>query len=132
MAKRLIDYGFHAPTVSFPVHDTMMIEPTESENKREIDRFCDAMIAIRQEIRVVENGIVDPENNLLRNAPHTHDLLLNDEWLFPYTRQQAFHPLENEFRSDKYWPPIARIDNVYGDRHLVCSCAPISAYKESQ
>ncbi len=131
VSKRLIDYGFHAPTVSFPVHDTMMIEPTESENKREIDRFCDAMIAIRKEISGIENGILDPENNFLRNAPHTHDLLLNDEWLFPYSRQQAFHPLENEFKEDKYWPPIARIDNVYGDRNLVCSCAPMSAYQEN-
>ncbi len=131
VAKRLIDYGFHAPTVSFPVHDTMMIEPTESENKREIDRFCDAMIMIRKEISGIENGILDPENNLLRNAPHTHDLLLKDEWLFPYTRQQAFHPLENEFKEDKYWPPVARIDNVFGDRHLVCSCAPMSEYQEN-
>ncbi len=131
VAKRLVDYGFHAPTVSFPVHDTMMIEPTESENKREIDRFCNAMIAIRKEIAAVENGLADPENNLLRNAPHTHDLLLQDDWPFPYSRQQAFHPLEDELREDKYWPPVARIDNVYGDRNLVCSCASMSAYQES-
>ena len=129
VAKRLVDYGFHAPTVSFPVADTMMIEPTESENKREIDRFCEAMITIRDEITAVETGAADPENNLLRNAPHTHDLLLAETWSFPYSRQQAFHPLD-ELREDKYWPPVARIDNVYGDRHLVCSCAPIEAYQE--
>jgi glycine dehydrogenase len=131
VAKRLVDYGFHAPTVSFPVADTMMIEPTESENKREIDRFCEAMIAIRKEITAVETGVADPENNLLRNAPHTHDLLLAENWPFPYSRKQAFHPLD-ELREDKYWPPVARIDNVYGDRHLVCTCAPIEAYQESK
>jgi glycine dehydrogenase len=131
VAKRLVDYGFHAPTVSFPVADTMMIEPTESENKREIDRFCEAMIAIRDEIKAVEIGAADPDNNLLRNAPHTHDLLLSENWPFSYSRQQAFHPLE-ELREDKYWPPVARIDNVYGDRNLVCSCAPVSAYAESE
>lgn len=131
VAKRLVDYGFHAPTVSFPVADTMMIEPTESENKREIDRFCEAMIAIRQEIKAVETGEADAENNLLRNAPHTHDLLLEETWPFAYSRQQAFHPLE-EFREDKYWPPVARIDNVFGDRNLVCSCAPVSAYEDNE
>ena len=129
VAKRLVDYGFHAPTVSFPVADTMMIEPTESENKREIDRFCEAMIAIRNEIKAIENGTSDPDNNLLINAPHTHDLLLDETWSYPYSRQQAFHPLE-ELREDKYWPPVARIDNTYGDRNLVCSCAPVSAYEE--
>ena len=120
IAKRLIDYGFHAPTVSFPVADTLMIEPTESENKTEIDRFCDAMIAIRQEIREVEEGQADQDNNVLHNAPHTHRLLL-DEWRLPYSRQKAFFP-DNNQHDDKYWPPVGRIDNVYGDRNVMCSC----------
>ena len=130
VAKRLVDYGFHAPTVSFPVADTMMIEPTESENKREIDRFCEAMINIREEIKAVENGTADPDNNILRNAPHTHDLLLAETWSLPYSRQQAFYPLD-ELREDKYWPPVARIDNAFGDRNLVCACAPVSDYEGS-
>ena len=120
IAKRLIDYGFHAPTVSFPVADTLMIEPTESENKTEIDRFCDAMIAIRQEILEIEEGQADQDNNVLHNAPHTHRLLL-EEWRFPYSRQKAFFP-DNNQHDDKYWPPVGRIDNVYGDRHVMCSC----------
>jgi glycine dehydrogenase len=126
IAKRLVDFGFHAPTVAFPVPDTLMIEPTESEDKAEIDRFCDAMIAIRQEIAAVENGGADPENNVLRNAPHIHRLLLA-EWTMPYSRQQAFFP-DGTQHDDKYWPPVGRIDNVYGDRHVVCSCPPLSAY----
>jgi len=127
VAKRLIDYGFHAPTMSFPVADTLMIEPTESEGLEEIDRFCDAMIAIRAEIAEVEAGTADAENNLLRNAPHTHEQLI-DDWTLPYDRQRAFFPLKwsNEF---KYWPPVGRIDNVYGDRNLVCACPPMEAYK---
>ncbi|OAI14223.1 glycine dehydrogenase (aminomethyl-transferring) [Methylomonas lenta] len=120
IAKRLIDYGFHAPTVSFPVADTLMIEPTESENKTEIDRFCDAMIAIRQEIREVEEGQADQDNNVLHNAPHTHRLLL-EEWRLPYSRQKAFFP-DSHQHDDKYWPPVGRIDNVYGDRNVMCSC----------
>ncbi len=120
IAKRLIDYGFHAPTVSFPVADTLMIEPTESENKTEIDRFCDAMIAIRTEIRDIEQGVADKDNNVLRNAPHTHRLLL-EEWNLPYSRQKAFFP-DSHQHDDKYWPPVGRIDNVYGDRHVMCSC----------
>jgi glycine dehydrogenase len=127
IAKRLIDYGFHAPTVAFPVADTLMIEPTESENKAEIDRFCEAMIAIRQEIEEIAQGRADPENNLLRNAPHTHRLLL-EEWALPYSRQQAFFP-NSQQHDDKYWPPVGRIDNVYGDRHVVCSCPPLSDYE---
>ncbi len=127
IAKRLIDYGFHAPTVAFPVADTLMIEPTESESKREIDRFCDALIAIRQEIADIESGSADPENNLLHNAPHTHRLLLGD-WQLPYSKQQAFFP-DNHQHDDKYWPPVGRIDNVYGDRHLVCTCPPVSDYE---
>jgi glycine dehydrogenase len=124
IAKRLIDYGFHAPTVSFPVADTLMIEPTESESKTEIDRFCDALIAIRQEIKAIQTGLADTENNLLHNAPHTHQLLL-EAWTLPYSRQQAFFP-DNKQHEDKYWSPVGRIDNVYGDRHLFCTCPPMS------
>ncbi len=127
IAKRLIDFGFHAPTVSFPVADTLMIEPTESENKTEIDRFCEALIAIRQEIKAIETGRADPENNVLRNAPHTHRLLLQ-EWTLPYSRQQAFFPDGNQ-HDDKYWPPVGRIDNVYGDKHVVCTCPPLADYQ---
>jgi len=123
IAKRLIDYGFHAPTVSFPVADTLMIEPTESEDKAEIDRFCDALIAIREEINAVETGAADAENNLLHNAPHTHRLLL-EKWTLPYSKQQAFFPNSDQ-HDDKYWPPVGRIDNVYGDRHVFCSCPPV-------
>ncbi len=129
VAKRLIDYGFHAPTMSFPVPETMMIEPTESESKQEIDRFCDAMTAIAGEINQVRCGAADREVNLLRMAPHTHELLLED-WDRPYTRQQAFFPLAY-IRADKYWPPVGRIDNVFGDRNLVCSCPPIEEYLEA-
>lgn len=124
IAKRLIDYGFHAPTVSFPVADTMMIEPTESEDKAEIDRFCAALIAIREEIKAIETGAADAENNLLHNAPHTHRLLL-EKWTLPYSKQQAFFPNSDQ-HDDKYWPPVGRIDNVYGDRHVFCSCPPLA------
>jgi glycine dehydrogenase len=113
--------------VAFPVADTLMIEPTESEDKDEIDRFCNALIAIRKEIEAIENGTSDAENNLLHNAPHTHSLLF-EEWTFPYSKQQAFFP-DNDQHDDKYWPPVGRIDNVYGDRHVVCSCPPIEDYK---
>jgi glycine dehydrogenase len=130
VAKRLVDYGFHAPTMSFPVPDTLMIEPTESEAKRELDRFCDAMIQIRREIAAIEDGRADPTDNLLTNAPHTHDLLLEGTWSKPYSKQEAFFPLAT-LREDKYWPPVGRIDNVYGDRHLVCSCPPMEAYQEA-
>ncbi len=130
VAKRLVDYGFHAPTMSFPVPDTLMIEPTESESKRELDRFCDAMIQIRREIAAVEEGKADAEDNVLRNAPHTHALLLEGSWSKPYSKQEAFFPLPTP-REDKYWPPVGRIDNVYGDRHLVCSCPPMEAYSEA-
>ena len=121
IAKRLVDYGFHAPTMSFPVPDTLMIEPTESENKRELDRFCDAMIAIREEIAMVERGEWDRDNNPLKNAPHTHRLLLEPEWTMPYDKQQAFYPMD-AIRDDKYWPPTGRVDNLHGDRNLFCSC----------
>lgn len=128
VAKRLIDYGFHAPTMSFPVADTLMIEPTESENKREMDRFCEAMILIRQEIREIEDGRFEAEDNLLRNAPHTHRLLTAEEWPYAYSRERAFFPMP-DLHDDKYWPPVARVDNVAGDRNLVCTCPPISAYR---
>ena len=130
IAKRLVDYGFHAPTMSFPVAETMMIEPTESEAKRELDRFCDAMIRIRQEIADVESGKADAEDNLLKNAPHTHHLLLQGTWSKPYSKEDAFFPLA-ALREDKYWPPVGRIDNVYGDRHLICTCPPMEAYQEA-
>ncbi len=123
VAKRLADYGFHAPTMSFPVPETMMIEPTESESKSEIDRFCDAMIAIRQEIADIESGESDAENNVVKNSPHTH-LLLMGEWSKPYSKDQAFFPL-GVSGTNKYWPPVGRIDNVGGDRNLVCSCPPM-------
>ncbi len=122
IAKRLIDFGFHAPTISFPVAGTLMIEPTESEDKDEIDRFCNAMIKIRQEIRAIENKQADPKHNVLHNAPHSHPLLLQT-WALPYSRQQAFFPDAHQCE-DKYWPPVGRIDNVYGDRHLQCRWPP--------
>jgi len=131
VAKRLIDYGFHAPTMSWPVPDTFMIEPTESENLTELDRFCEAMIAIRGEIAAIEQGIADREDNLLKNAPHTHRALIDDAWERPYTKQQAFFPVAS-LHEDKYWPPTARIDNAYGDKHLVCSCPPLEAYAEDE
>jgi len=130
VAKRLVDYGFHAPTMSFPVPGTLMIEPTESENKRELDRFCETMIAIRKEIEDVRQGRVKAEDSLLRHAPHTHRLLIAEDWARPYTKQQAFYPLSH-INDDKYWPPVGRIDNVYGDRHLFCSCLPVSEYEET-
>jgi glycine dehydrogenase len=129
VAKRLVDYGFHAPTMSWPVPETLMIEPTESECQQEIDRFCDAMIRIRAEIAEVESGKSDKTNNVLRNAPHTHRALLED-WDRPYSREQAYFPLHTQ-RDDKYWPPVARVDNVYGDRHVVCTCPPLEAYAEA-
>jgi glycine dehydrogenase len=129
VAKRLMDYGFHAPTVSFPVAGTLMIEPTESESKAELDRFCDAMIAIRQEIRDIEEGRAPREGNLLKNAPHTAAVLTAQDWDRPYTREQACYP-PGAFRVDKYWAPVNRVDNAWGDRNLVCSCPPIEAFAE--
>lgn len=129
VAKRLIDYGFHSPTMSFPVADTLMIEPTESENKRELDRFCNAMIAIRKEIEAVQQGESDRQDNPLKNAPHTAKLLMADTWSSPYTRQQAYFPV-NTARDDKYWPPVGRIDNLYGDKNLFCSCMPVQSYED--
>jgi glycine dehydrogenase len=124
IAKRLMDYGFHAPTVSFPVAGTLMIEPTESENVEELDRFCDAMIAIRKEI---EASSIDEPNNVLKNAPHTLNMLTADSWTLPYSREKAAFPLEY-IAENKFWPSVRRIDETYGDRNLVCSCAPIEAY----
>ncbi len=129
VAKRLIDYGFHAPTMSFPVPGTLMIEPTESESKFEIDRFCDAMIAIRQEIAAVADGSMDAQDNPLVNAPHTVQRVTADDWSHGYTRQQAAYPVES-LRMSKYWSPVGRVDNVYGDKNLVCSCLPVSHYAE--
>ena len=125
VAKRLADYGFHAPTISFPVVDTLMVEPTESETKEELDRFCDAMIAIAHEISDVAEGRVDKLDNPLKNAPHTHKDLLG-EWKHPYSKTQAFFALGDH--GFKYWPPVKRVDNVYGDRNLVCSCPPMEDY----
>jgi glycine dehydrogenase len=127
VAKRLMDYGFHAPTVSFPVPGTLMVEPTESESKDELDRFCEAMIAIRSEIRAVIDGEADPRDNVLKNAPHTAAAVAADAWPHPYTREQAAFPLPF-VRATKFWPPVGRIDNPYGDRNLVCACPPIEAY----
>ena len=129
VAKRLIDYGFHAPTMSFPVAGTLMVEPTESENLAELDRFCAAMIAIRQEIGRVESGAYDPQDNPLRGAPHTASMLLAADWKHPYERAEAAYPLPGDRRA-KYWPPVRRIDQAYGDRHLVCACPPPEAFAD--
>ncbi len=125
VAKRLIDYGFHAPTLSFPVPNTLMVEPTESETLFELDRFIDAMIAIREEIRQIENGQLPQDNNPLKNAPHTAESLLAADWNRPYTREAAAYPVA-ALRQSKYWSPVGRVDNVYGDRNLFCSCLPVS------
>ena len=130
IAKRLMDYGFHAPTVSFPVHDTVMIEPTESENKAEMDRFCEAMISIRNEIAEIESGNADVEDNVLKNAPHTAESIIVGDWNHPYSREKAVFPL-HWVRDQKFWPSVGRVDNAFGDRNLVCSCLPIEAYMET-
>jgi glycine dehydrogenase len=127
VAKRLMDFGFHAPTMSFPVPGTFMIEPTESESLQELDRFCEAMILIREEIRAIENGEIDPENNPLHNAPHTAEVISSDDWEHPYSREQAAYPVA-WIRDSKFWPFVGRIDNVYGDRNLFCVCVPIEEY----
>jgi len=128
VAKRLIDYGFHAPTLSFPVAGTLMVEPTESEPLDELDRFCDAMIAIRAEIAKVERGEWPRDDNPLKGAPHTAESLLTTGWPHAYTREEAAYPLP-ALRHDKYWSPVGRVDNVWGDRNLSCSCPPMSAYE---
>ena len=130
VAKRLVDFGFHAPTMSFPVPDTLMIEPTESESKRELDRFCDALLAIRAEIAEIEAGKVAYEDSALAHAPHTPDLLVAERWDRRYSKARAFFPLPG-VREDKYWPPVARIDNVHGDRNLACACPPPEAYEDA-
>lgn len=127
IAKRLIDYGFHAPTVSFPVAGTLMIEPTESEDKEELDRFCDAMISIRREIKEIENGHADKENNLLKNAPHTADCIINKDWKYPYSPAEAAYPLPY-VKENKFWVAVRRVDNAFGDRNLICSCPSIESY----
>ncbi|AFZ26542.1 glycine dehydrogenase, decarboxylating [Cylindrospermum stagnale PCC 7417] len=129
VAKRLIDYGFHAPTVSWPVGGTIMVEPTESESKQELDRFCDALIAIRQEIAAIESGKADIQDNLLKNAPHTAESLIAGEWLHPYSREQAAYPA-SWTRESKFWPNVGRIDAAFGDRNFVCSCLPMAAYSQ--
>jgi len=130
IAKRLVDYGYHSPTMSWPVAETLMIEPTESEAKRELDKFCDALIQIRREIQEVADGKADAKDNLLKNAPHTQHLLLDKDWNKPYSKEQAFFPL-SVLQGDKYWPPVGRVDNVAGDRNLVCTCPPMEAYAEA-
>ncbi|MDB4662750.1 glycine dehydrogenase (aminomethyl-transferring), partial [Verrucomicrobiales bacterium] len=130
VAKRLIDYGFHAPTMSWPVPGTLMIEPTESESRDELDRFCDAMISIRGEIQKVIDGDFDTEDNPLKNAPHPAENVISDSWDHKYSREEAAYPLE-WVRERKFWPPITRIDNVYGDRNLVCTCAGMEEYAEA-
>ena len=127
VAKRLIDYGFHAPTMSFPVPGTIMIEPTESEDKAELDRFCDAMIGIHEEIKAIENGKADKTNNPLKNAPHTQWTVCSSEWNHPYTREEAAFPLAYVVKN-KFWPSVARINNTFGDRHLICTCEPMESY----
>ncbi|HRP69395.1 MAG TPA: glycine dehydrogenase (aminomethyl-transferring), partial [Turneriella sp.] len=127
IAKRLMDYGFHAPTVSFPVPGTLMVEPTESEPKAELDRFCDAMIAIREEIRRIADGKSDKADNPLKGAPHTAKMVSADAWTHSYSRHEAAYPLPY-VAAQKFWPSVGRVDNVYGDRNLVCSCLPVEDY----
>lgn len=127
IAKRLMDYGFHAPTVSFPVAGTLMIEPTESESLAELDRFCSAMLSIREEI---DAASAEDNNNALKNAPHTLEMVTTDKWEFPYSRQQAAFPLPY-ILENKFWPSVRRVDDTYGDRNLICTCAPIEAYAEA-
>ena len=131
IAKRLMDYGFHAPTLSFPVHGTLMVEPTESESKQELDRFVDSMISIYNEIIEIKDGKTDTENNVLHNAPHTQEVVVANEWTRPYDREKAAFPLD-WIRENKFWPTVSRIDDGYGDRNLICTCAPIEEYREGE
>ena len=131
IAKRLMDYGFHAPTMSFPVPGTIMIEPTESEDKAELDRFCDALLSIRQEIKDIEEGKMDKKNNALKNAPHTQAMVVTSDWNKPYTREQAAFPMYY-VTQNKFWPSVARVNNTYGDRNLICTCEPIESYMEAE
>ena len=131
VAKRLIDFGFHAPTLSFPVAGTLMVEPTESESLHELDRFIDAMIQIREEITAIEDGRLDREDNPLKNAPHTATAVTASEWTHAYPRELAAFPLPS-LKLQKYWPPVARVDNVYGDKNVMCACIPVDAYKDDE
>jgi len=131
VAKRLADYGFHAPTVSWPIHDTIMPEPTESESKEQLDRFIEALTMIRQEIKDIETGKADRKNNVLKNSPHTLKVITSDTWDKPYSRQQAAFPAPWT-RERKYWPTVGRIDGAYGDRNLICSCPPMEDVIASQ
>jgi glycine dehydrogenase len=131
VAKRLIDFGFHAPTLSFPVAGTLMVEPTESESLHELDRFVDAMIQIRNEIRAIEDGRLDREDNPLKHAPHTAMVVTASEWTRGYPRELAAFPLPS-LKQVKYWPPVARVDNVYGDRNIMCACIPVEAFKDAE
>jgi glycine dehydrogenase len=131
VAKRLMDYGFHAPTMSFPVPGTIMIEPTESEDKAELDRFCDALLSIREEIREIEDGKMDKKDNALKNAPHTQSSVITGQWSHGYTREKAAFPLEY-VRQNKFWPSVARVNNTVGDRNLICVCEPTSSYAEQE
>jgi glycine dehydrogenase len=126
-----MDYGFHAPTMSFPVAGTLMIEPTESESKSELDRFCDALIRIRQEIRDIEDGKLSREDNPLKNAPHTAVAIASDNWPHPYSREQAAYPAP-WLRDHKFWPFVSRIDNPFGDRNLICTCPPMEEFQEKR
>jgi len=130
IAKRLMDYGYHAPTVSFPVHGTLMVEPTESESKRELDKFCEALALIKQEILEIENGSADKVDNVLKNCPHTAKQATSDKWIHPYSREKAVFPA-NWLKENKFWPSVSRINNAYGDRNLICSCQPIEEYTEA-
>ena len=129
IAKRLMDFGFHAPTMSWPVANTLMIEPTESESKHELDRFCEAMAAIRSEINDVLNGVYEVHDNPLRGAPHTSLEVSSDDWPHSYTRQKAAYPV-NWLKENKFWPSVGRVDNTYGDRNLICSCLDVESYSE--
>ena len=131
VCKRLQDYGFHGPTQSWPVPGTLMIEPTESEDKAELDRFCDAMIAIREEIAAIERGEVAVEESALKGAPHTMEMVLGDNWDRAYSREHAAFPMPY-VKANKFWPTCGRVDNVYGDRNLVCTCPPLSAYEDPE
>ena len=132
VAKRLIDYGFHAPTLSFPVAGTIMIEPTESESKDELDRFCDALLQIRAEIDEIATGDADAEANVLVNAPHTISMVASDKWEYPYSREKAAYPISYLRNGSKFWSSIGRVNNAHGDRNLICVCPPIEAYENKE
>ena len=130
IAKRLIDFGFHAPTMSWPVHGTMMIEPTESESLSELNRFCDTLIKIKEEIEKIKSGEFDKSDNPIKNAPHTHVELASNDWKHKYSREEAAYPSEF-LKTNKFWPPVGRVDNVYGDKNLFCSCPSMDEFKEN-